>query len=123
MSKNKPLLITISVLFVAMAAALVVAWNTNLLLTGDYYVKIDNACFSENESTGGIVNLKSSEPYLYELEAVDAEGTRTNIEFGTSRELRQDAFLKLELQPFRGVVGWTEVSADTLPSKVAEALG
>lgn len=87
---------------------------TNLFLAGDYYIKIDNACISENESSGGVVNLESSEPYLYKLEAVNAAGDKTEIEFGASRELRQDAFLKLDLQPIRGVVGWSEVSEDSL---------
>jgi len=91
-------------------------------LAGDYYIKIDNACISENESSGGVVNLESSEPYLYKLEAVNAAGDKTEIEFGASRELRQDAFLKLDLQPIRGVVGWSEVSEDSLPRKVEEAL-
>ena len=95
---------------------------TNLFLAGDYYIKIDNACISENESSGGVVNLESSEPYLYKLEAVNAAGDKTEIEFGASRELRQDAFLKLDLQPIRGVVGWSEVSEDSLPRKVEEAL-
>ena len=72
------------------------------ILAGDYYIKIDNACISENESSGGVVNLESSEPYLYKLEAVNAAGDKTEIEFGASRELRQDAFLKLDLQPIRG---------------------
>ncbi|WP_353955099.1 YxeA family protein [uncultured Adlercreutzia sp.] len=63
-----------------------------------------------------------SEPYLYKLEAVNAAGDKTEIEFGASRELHQNAFLKLDLQPIRGVVGWSEISEDSLPPKVAEAL-
>ena len=66
--------------------------------------------------------VERREPYLYKLEAVNAAGDRTEIEFGTSRELRQDAFLKLDLQPIRGVVGWSEVSEDALPPKAEEIL-
>ena len=62
------------------------------------------------------------EPYLYKLEAVNAAGDKTEIEFGASRELHQNAFLKLDLQPIRGVVRWSEISEDSLPPKVAEAL-
>ena len=62
------------------------------------------------------------EPYLYKLGAVNATGDKAEIEFGTSRELRQDAFIKLDLQPIRGVVGWSEVTEDALPANVAEAL-
>lgn len=124
MSKRKAATIAIvAVLAVVAAACIVVALTTNLLLAGDYYVKIDNACITENESTGGVINLGSSEPYLYDLEAVNEFGDRAKIEFGASRELRQDAFLRLELQPIRGVVSWYEVSPDDLPPEVAEALG
>lgn len=122
MGKGKTIAIT-AVATCGLAAVLILAASmTNLFLAGDYYVKIDNAHISENESSGGVINLGSSEPYLYKLEAVNAASDRTEIEFGTSRELRQGAFLKLDLQPIRGVVGWSEVSEDALPSKVEEAL-
>lgn len=114
MGKGKTIAIT-AVAICGLAAILLFAASvTNLFLAGDYYIKIDNACISENESSGGVVNLESSEPYLYKLEAVNAAGDKTEIEFGASRELRQDAFLKLDLQPIRGVVGWSEVSEDSL---------
>ena len=122
MGKGKTIAIT-AVAICGLAAILLFAASvTNLFLAGDYYIKIDNACISENESSGGVVNLESSEPYLYKLEAVNAAGDKTEIEFGASRELRQDAFLKLDLQPIRGVAGWSEVSEDSLPRKVEEAL-
>ena len=122
MGKGKTIAIT-AVAICGLAAILLFAASvTNLFLAGDYYIKIDNACISENESSGGVVNLESSEPHLYKLEAVNAAGDKTEIEFGVSRELRQDAFLKLDLQPIRGVVGWSEVSEDSLPRKVEEAL-
>ena len=122
MGKGKTIAIT-AVAICGLAAILLFAASvTNLFLAGDYYIKIDNACISENESSGGVVNLESSEPYLYKLEAVNAAGDKTEIEFGASRELRQDAFLKRDLQPIRGVVGWSEVSEDSLPRKVEEAL-
>ena len=65
---------------------------------------------------------KANRWYLYKLEAVNAAGDKTEIEFGASRELHQNAFLKLDLQPIRGVVRWSEISEDSLPPKVAEAL-
>ena len=123
MSKGKAAVITAIVIVGLTAALLFVASATNLLLTGDYYVKIDNTHISNTESSGGVVNFGSDEPYLYKLEAVNAAGDKTEIEFGAYRELRQDALLKLELQPIRGVVGWSEVPEDALPAKVAEALG
>lgn len=122
MAKGKTTAITAVVACGLAASLLFAASMTNLFLAGNYYVQIDNARISENESSGGVINLGSSEPYLYKLEAVNAAGDKTEIEFGTSRELRQDAFLKLDLQPIRGVVGWSEVTEDSLPRKVAVAL-
>ncbi len=122
MNKKKTAVIA-SIVTVGLAAALLFAATmTNLLLVGDYYVKIDNACISKNASSDGVINVGSSEPYLYNLEAVSATGDKVEIKFGASRELREDAFLKLDLQPFRGVVGWSEVPEDALPSNVAEVL-
>lgn len=122
MGKGKTMAIT-AVAHVRFGGSLILAASmTNLFLAGDYYVKIDNAHISENESSGGVINLGSSEPYLYKLEAVNAAGDKTEIEFGASRELHQNAFLKLDLQPIRGVVRWSEISEDSLPPKVAEAL-
>ena len=122
MGKGKTMAITAVATCVLAAALSLAASMTNLFLAGDYYVKIDNAHISENESSGGVINLGSSEPYLYKLEAVNAAGDKTEIEFGASRELHQNAFLKLDLQPIRGVVRWSEISEDSLPPKVAEAL-
>ena len=86
MCKGKTMAIT-AVATCGLAAALILAASmTNLFLAGDYYVKIDNAHISENESSGGVINLGSSEPYLYKLEAVNAAGDKTEIEFGASRE-------------------------------------
>lgn len=122
MNKKKTAAIASIAIVGVVAALLFAASMTNLLLAGDYYVKIDNACLSKNEPSGGLINFGTSEPYLYKLEAVNATDDRVEIDFGASRELRQDAFLKLDLQPFRGVVGWSEIPEDALPSNVAEAL-
>lgn len=124
MSQVKIIAITIIVIVaVAATALLAIASQNSMLLSGDYYVKVDNAHISENDSSGGVVNAKSSEPYIYELEAVNESGDKTTLEFGVSRELRQNAYLRLDIQPVRGVVSWSEVPADELPPKVADALG
>ena len=124
MSKGKTTVIAVALAIVVAAAALLfVAFQSNMLLSGHYYVKVDNAHISQSEDTGGVIHLGSGEPYVYELDAINEVGAKTRIEFGVSRELRQDALLKLELQPIRGVVSWSEVAEDELPLKVAEALG
>ena len=124
MRTGKTIAITIIVVVAVAATALIaIASQTNMLRGGDYYVKVDNAGISENDSSGGVFHLKSSEPYIYELDAVNEAGDETKMEFGVSRELRQDAYLKLEVQPVRGVVSWSEIPVDELPSIVVDALG
>lgn len=124
MSKGKIGVISaLCIIVISVVVLCVAASQSNMLLFGDYYVKVDNARISQNEATGGVVHLKSNEPYIYELDAVNEAGDEARIEFGVSRELRQDALLKLDLQPIRGVVSWLEVSADELPPKATEVLG
>lgn len=123
MSKGKAGVITAAIVIAILAIVFFVfASQNNMLLSGDYYVKVDNAHLSQNEEKGDIVHLKSSEPYIYELDAINEAGNTAKVEFGVSRELRQDALLKLEIQPVRGVVNWEEVPEDELPPKAVEVL-
>ena len=57
MSKGKAAAITAIVTGGLVASLLFAASMTNLLLIGDYYVRIDNARISENESSGGVLNI------------------------------------------------------------------
>lgn len=43
---------------------------------------------------------------------------KKSLSFKTSRELREGAYLKLEVMPVRGVIGWEEVQYDGLPETV-----
>ena len=54
---------------------------------------------------------------LYRLPAYDEQGNGREVSFGTERQLREGAYLKLEIEPIRGVVGWEEVSFDELPQE------
>ena len=91
------------------------ATQHNLLASGTYYTRVDNACVEENESTGGVVHFESNEPFIYTLPAFDAAGKEIEVSFGASRVLREDAYLRLELAPIRGVVSWEEVDSGDLP--------
>lgn len=44
--------------------------------------------------------------------------TKRDITFETSKILKDDAFLRLEVAPIRGVVNWEEVEYTELPSAV-----
>lgn len=123
MSKGKALGITVVLVIIILGAGLFyLGFNTNLLTSGTYYTKIDNTHVTENDSTGDVIHLNSSEPFVYELLATNEDGHEIKTTFGAARELRQDAYLKLEVEPLRGVVYWEEVSPEDLPPKAAEAL-
>ena len=61
--------------------------------------------------------------YSYTLPAYDEDGFEHQISFGVERELRNDAFLELDVELIRGVVGWREVQLGDLSPKVQESLG
>ena len=73
-----------------------------------YYVKIDNSTVKQ---------LKPNE-YEYNLTAYDEHGKMTDITFKAGKELREDAYLELDVMLLRGVVNWREVQSDELPRDV-----
>lgn len=87
-----------------------------------YYVRIDNSRIKENDSAGGVVNFQGSMDYLYTLPAYSEKGKEREISFGTSRQLREGAFLRLTVSPLRGVVEWKEVEYEGLSADVREKL-
>lgn len=77
-----------------------------------YYTQIDNSKMTSISATD---NMK----YEYNLNCYNEKGSKKEIKFKTSRELRERAFLKLEVRSL-GVHSWEEVSFDELPSRVKE---
>lgn len=74
-----------------------------------YYTQIDNT---------KIEKLSSSDmPYKYTLDCYDESGHKKTLSFKTSRELKNNAYLKLEVMT-TGVHAWEEINYDELPSKV-----
>ena len=123
MSRGKIAAVVVSVTVIALLAGFAVyAMNHNLLVHGTYYTRVDNAHVDENESAGGVINFEGSEPYVYKLPAFDVSGTQFEVQFGSSRVLRDGAYLKLEIEPLRGVVSWEEVEPGELPAPVAGKL-
>ena len=76
-----------------------------------YYTQVDNTKLEQISSTDDM-------KYQYRLIAYTKNGKKKDIEFKTSRELREDAYLKLEVMLVRGVINWKEVQEDELPDKV-----
>ncbi len=73
-----------------------------------YYTKIDNSAVKQ---------LKHDE-YEYNLTAYDEHGKMTEVTFKAGKELREDAYLELDIMLLRGVVNWREIQLDELPLDV-----
>ena len=86
--------------------------------SADYYIKIDNSRMEEVHSRGGVIDFKGGLPYSYTLMAYDENGNEKEVTFGTSKQLREGAFLRLTVMPVRGVLEWAEVSYEELPPMV-----
>lgn len=81
-----------------------------------WYARVDNEKLAAaDENNNGF-------DYHYELPAVSATGTSEVLEFDTSRELREGAYLRLETLTLRGVTSWEEVAWDEIPAAAQEKL-
>ena len=76
-----------------------------------YYTQIDN---TKIEELPGNDDMK----YQYTLTAYNKNGKEKEIQFKTSRELREGAYLELDVMQIRGVVNWKEVQQEELPDDV-----
>ena len=108
--KDKLCLATLIIIFITLCG---LAYYFLVYQTKEYYVQIDNTKVELLTTTD---NMK----YLYTLTGFNEVGKEKEIEFKTTRELREGAYLKLDVMAFRGVVSWNEVQEDELPDKVRE---
>lgn len=79
-----------------------------LFKTSNYYVQIDNS---------KVQNIGNGE-YEYNLRTYDEHGKMKDFTFKSNRELREDAYLRLETNVTRGVITWEEVTFEELPKDV-----
>lgn len=100
---------------IAVVALLVVLCYLFFVQKSDYYVQIDNSKIEQISRTD---NMK----YKYTLTGYNQNGNSKEIEFNTSRELREGAYLKLEVMLLRGVITWEEVEIDELPEKTSKEM-
>ena len=77
-----------------------------------YYTRIDNTKVEQLDS--------GDMRYEYTLDAYNEKGNSKEVTFKTSRELKDNAYLKLDVMLTRGVKSWEEVQFDELPDKVQE---
>ena len=79
-----------------------------------YYTKIDNTKIKK-------LSTNDSMKYEYSLESYNEKGNKKKLKFKTSRELKEGAYLQLEVRIF-GVYRWMEVKFIDLPEKVQKKL-
>lgn len=82
--------------------------------------RLTTSKIEQTESAGGVINFGGSMDYSYTLRCYDEDGNAKDITFGTSRELKEDAFIRLTVMPIRGVLEWAEVQYDELPAAIQE---
>lgn len=109
---------------IAIGAALVLAAICGIALlfgtadTTDWYSQIDNAKIEQVKPSGGVIDPHGGLQYEYTLPAYNSQGQEKNVSFGTSRELREGAYIRLAVAPVRSVLEWSEVQYDELPAAV-----
>ncbi len=105
-------------------ATLVVICFGIFLLSGAgstyYYSQIDNSKIEQGNTNGGVIDFDGNLDYSYTLFSYDENGNGKDITFGTSRKLKEGAFIRLTVMPIRGVLEWSEVQYDELPIAVQE---
>lgn len=72
-----------------------------------YYTQIDNTKIEQ-------VSVTDDMKYQYTLDCYNEKGKKKEFTFKTSRELREDAYLKLKVLAITGVNNWEEVQFDEL---------
>ena len=96
-------------------ALLVGAYYFLVIHKDQYYTQIDNTKIQE---LSGSDDMK----YEYTLTAYNKNGKEKEVKFKTSRELREGAYLELDVMQMRGVINWREVQQDELPDDVKTAM-
>ena len=76
----------------------------------NYYTQIDNTKIEKLSTTDEM-------KYQYTLDCYNEKGNKKEIQFKTSRELKEASYLKLEVLA-TGVHKWEEVQYNELPEKV-----
>lgn len=104
-----PIIIAVIIVF----ALAVGAYYFLVIHKDQYYTQIDNTKVEE---------VSGDMKYQYTLTAYSKSGKEKEVQFKTSRELREGAFLELDIMQIRGVVNWREVQQDELPEDVRLAM-
>lgn len=92
-----------------------------LCVVGGYYLENGKSFYYTQIDNTKVKGISTSDmKYEYTLDCYKENGKKKTLKFKTSRELRETAFLKLEVLSVSGVHNWEEVQYDDLPDKVQE---
>ena len=100
---------------IAIIALLFIVFYLVFEQKSEYYVQVDNSKIEQISRTD---NMK----YKYTLTGYNKNGNSKELEFKTSRELREGAYLKLDVMLLRGVINWKEVELNELPEKTKKVM-
>lgn len=118
----KPAIVAAIVIVIALGAVTFKWGLLDTVANGEYYTQIDNGKVHKLQSEGGVVDFTGGMKWEYELPAYDAEGVEKQLKFGTERQLREGAYLKLSVVPIQGVVAWEEVEFNQIPPEAQDEL-
>ena len=107
--------IPIIIALIIVIALIIGAYYFLLVHKDIYYTQIDNTKIQE---VSGSDDMK----YEYTLTAYNKNGKEKEVKFKTSRELREGAYLELDVMQMRGVINWREVQQNELPDDVKTAM-
>ena len=107
--------IPIIIALIIVIALIIGAYYFLLVHKDIYYTQIDNTKIQE---VSGSDDMK----YEYTLTAYNKNGKEKEVKFKTSRELREGAYLELDVMQMRGVINWREVQKEDLPDDVKTAM-
>lgn len=101
------ILSTLAIIFAIGAFIILCSLSYYLLLVRKdaYYSVIDNTRYK----------LTEDNKYSYNLTSYNEHGKKKEIKFATTRELKEDAYIKLDVMFIRGVVSWEEVAYEEIP--------
>lgn len=111
---KKLLFVSIPILAVLVAFGVAYHFVFDTDTAAHWYVQVDNARVQPHE--------QDADEYEYSLDAYDENGGEHDVEFKTTRQLRDGAYLELKTMPLRGVISWAEVQPDDMPDPAREAL-
>ena len=83
-----------------------------------YYTQVDNSKTERDGVRDGVVDFNGDMKYSYTLLCYNDNGKSKELTFGTSKELKDGAFICLTVKPIRGVIEWKEVQYNELPEAV-----